>query len=174
MRIIWFLLALFLFASPVLAQEDDYIDGYINGIDAEGNEHPLLGANVYWLDTQVGTTADENGYFKLKHTEGKDNLIASFIGYSPDTIRVTGSSQIRIILSGTETLDDVEIVYRQKSTEIDYLDSRKVEVVSGKELLKAACCNLSESFETNPSVDVSFTDAVTGTRQIQMLGLAGR
>jgi outer membrane receptor protein involved in Fe transport len=42
-----------------------------------------------------------------------------------------------------------------------------------KELFKAACCNLSESFETNPSVDVSFTDAVTGTRQIEMLGLAG-
>jgi outer membrane receptor for ferrienterochelin and colicin len=42
-----------------------------------------------------------------------------------------------------------------------------------KELFKAACCNLSESFETNPSVDVAFTDAVTGTRQIQMLGLAG-
>ena len=173
MRLFWFLCALVLFATPILAQEDDYIDGYIKGMNAEGHEHPLLGANVYWLDTQVGTTADENGYFKIKRPDGKDYLIASFIGYSPDTIQVTGSSQIRIILSGTETLDDVEIVYRQKSTEIDYLDSRKVEVVSGKELLKAACCNLSESFETNPSVDVSFTDAVTGTRQIQMLGLAG-
>jgi len=41
-----------------------------------------------------------------------------------------------------------------------------------KELQKAACCSLSESFETNPSIDVAFTDAVTGTRQIQMLGLA--
>ena len=173
MRLFWFLCALVLFTTPILAQEDDYIDGYIKGMNAEGHEHPLLGANVYWLDTQVGTTADENGYFKINRPDGKDFLIASFIGYSPDTIQVTGSSQIRIILSGTETLDDVEIVYRQKSTEIDYLDSRKVEVVSGKELLKAACCNLSESFETNPSVDVSFTDAVTGTRQIQMLGLAG-
>ena len=37
-----------------------------------------------------------------------------------------------------------------------------------KELFKAACCN-SESFETNPSVDVAFTDAITGTKQIQML-----
>jgi len=173
MRIIWLLCALSLFASPVLAQQDDYIDGYIKGLDAEGLEHPLLGANVYWLDTQVGTTADENGYFKINRIGGKEYLIGSFIGYSPDTIQVIGSSQIKIILSGTETLDDVEIFYRQKSTEIDYLDSRKVEVVSGKELLKAACCNLSESFETNPSVDVSFTDAVTGTRQIQMLGLAG-
>jgi outer membrane receptor protein involved in Fe transport len=49
----------------------------------------------------------------------------------------------------------------------------KVDNIGEKELLKAACCNLSESFETSPSVDVSFTDAVTGTRQIEMLGLAG-
>ena len=39
---------------------------------------------------------------------------------------------------------------------------------------KAACCNLAESFETNPSIDATFTDAITGTKQIQMLGLAGK
>jgi outer membrane receptor for ferrienterochelin and colicins len=44
-------------------------------------------------------------------------------------------------------------------------------VVSSKELLKAACCNLAESFETNPSIDVNFSDALTGTKQIKMLGL---
>ena len=43
--------------------------------------------------------------------------------------------------------------------------------ISEEELLKAACCNLSESFETNPSVDVNHNDAITGTKQIEMLGL---
>lgn len=43
--------------------------------------------------------------------------------------------------------------------------------ISGKELLKAACCNLSESFETNATVDVSYSNAVTGTKQLKMLGL---
>ena len=43
--------------------------------------------------------------------------------------------------------------------------------INSKELLKAACCNLSESFETNATVDVSFTNAVTGTKQLKMLGL---
>lgn len=46
--------------------------------------------------------------------------------------------------------------------------------ISRTELRKAACCNLSESFETNPSIDVAFTDAVTGTKQIQLFGLAGK
>ena len=49
----------------------------------------------------------------------------------------------------------------------------QVQKISSKELQKAACCNLSESFETNATVDVSFTDAVSGAKQIKMLGLDG-
>ena len=46
--------------------------------------------------------------------------------------------------------------------------------MAGNELCRAACCNLSEAFETNAAVDASFTDAVTGTKQIRMLGLDGK
>ena len=56
---------------------------------------------------------------------------------------------------------------------IDELDAKSTEVITSKELLKAACCNLSESFTTNASVDIQFQDAVTGAKQIQLLGLAG-
>jgi len=173
MRSYFLLVALTLITLPIIAQQNKYVKGYIKGIDEQGHEHPLLGANVYWSDTLVGTTADEKGYFRLLRKDGNNYLVASYTGYTPDTIQVTDRGSIHFVLAGAETLDDVEILYRQKSTEIDFLESKKVEVISGKELLKAACCNLSESFETNPSVDVSYTDAVTGTRQIQMLGLAG-
>lgn len=47
------------------------------------------------------------------------------------------------------------------------------EIISSKELLRAACCNLGESFTTNPSVDVNYADAATGARQIRLLGLSG-
>lgn len=70
-------------------------------------------------------------------------------------------------------LKEVEVRFRKKSTEIGMLDPIKTERIGQRELLKAACCNLSESFETTPSVDVAFTDAVTGYKQIQLLGLAG-
>lgn len=73
----------------------------------------------------------------------------------------------------TQKLNEVIIKQRQKSTTINMLDPIKKEKIGSRELLKAACCNLSESFETTPSVDVAFTDAVTGYKQIQMLGLAG-
>lgn len=73
----------------------------------------------------------------------------------------------------TKELEEVIIRHRQKSSEIDMLQPLKRELISSRELLKAACCNLSESFETTPSVDVAYTDAVSGYKQIQMLGLAG-
>ena len=47
------------------------------------------------------------------------------------------------------------------------------DIISATELKRAACCNLGESFTTNPSVDVNYTDAATGARQIRLLGLSG-
>ncbi|XZF16468.1 TonB-dependent receptor plug domain-containing protein [Chitinophagaceae bacterium MMS25-I14] len=70
-------------------------------------------------------------------------------------------------------LKEVEVKVRRKSTEMSLMGAIKTEKIGQRELLKAACCNLSESFETTPSVDVAFTDAISGYKQIQMLGLAG-
>jgi outer membrane receptor for ferrienterochelin and colicin len=46
-------------------------------------------------------------------------------------------------------------------------------IIGREELFKAACCNLGESFTTNPSVDVNYSDAATGAKQIKLLGLSG-
>ena len=71
-----------------------------------------------------------------------------------------------------EELKEVKIVARKAGT------SRLAGAVNGiavnkDELFKAACCNLGESFTTNPSVDVAYNDATTGARQIKLLGLSG-
>ena len=71
-----------------------------------------------------------------------------------------------------ETLHEVKVVARKSGT------SRLAGAVNGiavnkDELFKAACCNLGESFTTNPSVDVAYNDATTGARQIKLLGLSG-
>lgn len=134
---------------------------------------PLVGANVYWLNSQVGEVTDASGRFTIRRLPGFSRLVVSFIGYRSDTISVGLETDLLISLEAEAILDEVNVVYRQKSTAVKFLDAAKVESISERELLKAACCNLSESFETSPSVDVAFTDAVTGTRQIQMLGLAG-
>ena len=49
----------------------------------------------------------------------------------------------------------------------------RTEVISSQGLMKMACCNLAESFENSASVTVGYSDAVTGARQIRLLGLSG-
>lgn len=70
-----------------------------------------------------------------------------------------------------EKLDEVKIVKKRKGIQKSYTVTGNTTLITSKELLKAACCNLAESFETNPSIDVSLSDALTGTKQIKMLGL---
>lgn len=71
-----------------------------------------------------------------------------------------------------DTLKAVKIETRRKSIKKSYTVTANTTVMTSHELLKAACCNLAESFETNPSIDVNFADALTGTKQIKMLGLS--
>ena len=70
-----------------------------------------------------------------------------------------------------DTLKTVKVEAERKKIQKSLKLSTNTTVLTSKELLKAACCNLAESFETNPSIDVSFSDALTGTKQIKMLGL---
>ena len=70
-----------------------------------------------------------------------------------------------------DTLQAVQVQGSSKSIKRSRTVTANTMVMTSKELLKAACCNLAESFETNPSIDVNFSDALTGTKQIRMLGL---
>ena len=141
---------------------------------ANNTFEPIPFANVYWLGTQSGTSTDSTGEFTLPIIKGKNQLIISFVGYKNDTVTVTEFDKLTVVLKQGNELGGVDVVYRQRGTEISYMKTMKVETMGEKELFKAACCNLSESFETNPSIDVGFTDAVTGTKQIKMLGLDGK
>jgi hypothetical protein len=70
-------------------------------------------------------------------------------------------------------LKEVNVEARQGTTTISTLNPLNVEKLNEGEILKAACCNLSEAFETNPTINVSYKDAVTGAKEIQLLGLSG-
>ena len=78
---------------------------------------------------------------------------------------------------GVDTLKTQEInevtVTAHKSGRMKANTVGNMELISSKELLRAACCNLGESFTTNPSVDVNYADAATGAQQIKLLGLSG-
>ena len=162
--------------KDVINQHDhgeDKVCGMIYEEDKLGNREPLIGATVLWLGTDQGTTTDIDGHFELDKGTNLDKIVISYVSYQPDTIDMTDQSMVSVVLTNAVLLDQVEVVHRKKTTEISYLNPIKVQNIGQKELLKAACCNVAESFETTPAVDVTFTDAVTGTRKIQMLGLEG-
>ena len=164
-------LAVVLSFTSLFAQ--DKLKGVVMEESEKGKFMPLIGVNVYWNGTQIGAVTDTNGFFNIDDDHSNHVLIISYIGYQSDTVEVSNHKNLMIVLKNALEMDQVEIIHRRKSTSLSAMDSRHVEVLSEKELFKAACCNLSESFETNASVDASFTDAVSGNRQIQMLGLSG-
>ena len=136
------------------------------------NEHiGLAGANVYWLNTEVGTVTDLDGNFIIPYKSEYKKLVISYVGFKTDTLTINEPKMLHHWLQPTDNLDAITLTSRKQATAKSYLQAQNVLTVSSDELLKAACCNLSESFETNPSIDVNFADAVTGTRQIKMLGL---
>ena len=156
---------------PTLIFSQEKIEGIIVEITDQKQALPLPGANVYWLDSAIGATTDIHGKFSINYGKEHTKLVISYVGYKTDTITVTSPKYIKHALKASSDLDEITVTSRKQATSKSYMQSANVTFVSSDELLKAACCNLSESFETNPSIDVNFADAVTGTRQIKMLGL---
>ncbi|MEJ7829744.1 MAG: carboxypeptidase-like regulatory domain-containing protein, partial [Segetibacter sp.] len=157
--------------AQVQPVEEHTIKGVVLEKDNKGSFKPLAEVSVVWVDTNSGTTTDENGVFNIKHNG--DRLAISYTGYRAYTISVLPMRDLKIILATGKQLNEVKVTSSRASTYINTADVYRTSNITQKELFKAACCNLSESFETNPSVDVSYNDAVTGSKQIQLLGLAG-
>lgn len=151
--------------------KENNINGVVVSEDNKGNFIPLSGASVVWMNAQKGAGTDVHGVFSIPK-ETNDKLVVSYAGYRSDTLQVDGNN-LQVILAVNGQLNAVTVTSRQRALYINNNSPFRVLNISPKELLKAACCNLSESFETNPSVDVSYSDAVTGSKQIQLLGLAG-
>lgn len=150
-----------------------WMRGVVLEQNKKGSFKPLHGASVIWLGTGAGVMTDSSGVFSIKPDNETNRLIVSYAGYKSDTITVPDMKDLMIVMASDKQLSEVKIFARQRSTYLATLNPVRTQVMTERELFKAACCNLSESFETNPSVDVSYNDAVTGSKQIQLLGLSG-
>ena len=140
-------------------------------VDAQGK--PLPGASVYWADTSVGTATDLEGNFSLYRVKGNDALVATFLGYTNDTIRVEQKMREVVLRLAEGVAVDAVVVDANLGNYIRQDGLLKSENISFAGLCKMACCSLAESFENSASVTVGFSDAISGARQIKMLGLAG-
>jgi outer membrane receptor for ferrienterochelin and colicin len=135
-------------------------------------ENPgVEGASIHWLNTNVSAITNKKGWFTIDYKSTYRKLVVNYIGYKTDTITINNLEPLHHFITPENNLDGITLKSKRKSIQRSFLSTINSFTVNQEELLKAACCNLAESFETNPSIDISFSDALTGARQIEMLGL---
>ncbi len=152
-----------------------YAQQLVTGTVFDTDGERVIGASVTWKNSTVGTTTDVDGKFEIKPHKGSKELTVSFIGYEPVTLAINSQTKLPLDIKlkpGIE-LKEVQVTGRKMGLVQNRAGVLNSQTISSTELLRAACCNLGESFETNPSVDVSYSDAATGAKQIKLLGLSG-
>lgn len=168
--LIWATLSLMAFFSNA------QMKGVVLGSDNQ-TKTPIYKAKITLLKSNTGAYTDEDGKFELiLPRDLPDTIVISAFGYNSDTVVVTKKDRfisMEIILFSDQLLPEVVVAAKRASHSISRLRTLHVEEIGAGELRKAACCNLSESFETNASIDVNITDAVSGAKKIQLMGLDG-
>ncbi len=166
---------LFLFLFSVVYTNAKPISGIITGKNSIGEIDTLVSANIYWKNTKIGTKSDKSGHYNLERASDSDTLVVSYVGFDKKEIFITSAiTNYNIELVQNSEIETVVVSARKNANQIDKSSIAHKETITSQGLVKAACCNLAESFETNASVDVHQTDAVTGAKQIELLGLAGK
>lgn len=145
----------------------------ITGKVTDTDNKALVGANIYWINTTMGTTSDETGAFDLSSEGIEDKqLIISFVGYQSDTLLVTNQSEIVVQLNEF-VLNNVVVTGNRFGIYIPTVAAAKTEIISKTELKKAACCDLAGCFETQITVQPQTTNVVTNAKELRILGLSG-
>ena len=147
------------------------VQGFVIEEQPGNKRFAISGAIVCVLNTTNAAATDDKGAFMLMGVDiEKAALVVSALGYVTDTFQLKGSAMLTISLRPYE-LKEVNATAR-KVTRIE-MTPRNVEVINSGDLVRDACCSLSESFDNSATVDVNFTDAVSGAKEIRMLGLDG-
>lgn len=145
------------------------VQAQVSGTVKDQAGEPIIGANVFWKNISGGVATREDGTFSISKPDKSNHLIVSFIGYENDTIQVNDKKAVLdVVLREGMELSEVQIVSRKLSTLklLQQCDESKRSLPATSS--PCGCCNLGESFVTNPSVDVSYSDAATGAETDQV------
>lgn len=161
-------------ASSLATKAQSTLMGKVITVES-GREIPVYGANIWWEGTSVGTSSGKDGVFAIPIPADTGLLNVSFVGYQKVQQPIEGriAKIPPILLVEGDLLNDIILREPIKSTELSRRSVSLTYTINQGELRKAACCNVAESFETNAAVDVSFSDAITGAKRIEMMGLSG-
>ena len=167
---IFLLVAMLCLPMMVMAQRT--LSGKIT--DAN-NGQPLVGATLYWKNTTAGATSTTDGSYAIKRVSGFDTIVVDYLGYDiveMEVAKEVATLDIELHPSAVD-IDEVVVEGQQRGNYAKSSGITRDEQISFAGLCKMACCSLAESFENSASVTVGYSDAISGARQIKMLGLAG-
>ena len=145
---------LFFLCIYSITYSQDFVEGTVYYEDSLGNKVPLSGVSVFWENTSLGTLSDDNGNYKLTISDSSKRLLFKYLGFRDQIIQFNNQSSIITMIEEENVLDEVVVNKKQKTIQKSYFKTQNITNVSSEELLKAACCNISESFETNPSIEL--------------------
>ncbi len=167
------ILTIILLSIVMVLNAQDMLNGTVKEYSDDEKEIPVVGAILQWKGSPIGTVTDVNGNFSIEKTSATDSLIIKYHSYQNDTVQIEQQQKIlNIILTSAHRLGTVTIAAQRTGA---YISVKPIltNIITSDGLRKAACCNLSESFDNTVAVDVEYSDAVSGAKQISMLGLAG-
>ena len=162
-----------LMLMPFVAMAQRVVTGTV--VDAN-TEQPLIGASLYWKNTTAGATTSVDGSFSIRRVSGFETLVVDYLGYDILEIEMADKDENTVTIKLTPSavdIDEVVIEGQQRGNYAKQGGITRQEQISFAGLCKMACCSLAESFENSASVTVGYSDAISGARQIKMLGLAG-
>ena len=142
----------------------------LRGKIVDNNLSPLSNATIHWLNSNIGTTTNNNGEFQISKDNNHEFLIISFIGFKADTVQIEAKTNSIIrVLEKDNNLNTIELIENFDGAYIDHDKAIKIEVITEKELTKAACCELAGCFETQASVESKTTNVLTNTKELSIV-----
>ena len=147
----------------------------LKGQVADEDGHPLSGAWVAWPGTALKATTSAEGEFAIPHPDtSRIYLVAGCRGFQTDTFDIAGWQypEIQLTMLAKEVAE-VHIVRKRQGSFIATQETMKTEVITQKELTKAACCDMAGCFETQGSVQPQTTNVLTNAKELRILGLSG-
>jgi outer membrane receptor for ferrienterochelin and colicin len=163
---------LFVFFICFNSYSQELLTGKVSFLNKDNEVILVEGVSVYWKDSSIGVISDKTGNYSIPFSKDSNILVFKMLGFKQESITIEDiKTYNHTLIEQSDQLDEVVVSKRKKSIQKSYFKTQNIVNVSSEELLKAACCNVSESFETNPSIDVNYSNAITGVKQVRMLGL---
>jgi outer membrane receptor for ferrienterochelin and colicin len=167
-----YIILLVLLSTNLIAEE--MLKGKVFGVYEDEEKTPLSKASVVWMGTTKGVLTNNKGEFSISKIQATNKLIVSYVGYKSDTISIKSDvKDIEVKLISSLTTDEVRVIGEAPQALISSSTIVNSVTITERGLQKAACCNLAESFVTNAAAEIEYSDAMSGARQIKMLGLKG-